>query len=56
MKKAKRNEAPEKIIKITGAFYTNTITDNKTTPDGNVKNAHKDNAVYGRETSEIIRL
>lgn len=56
MKKARRNEAPEKCKRITGAFYTNTITDNKTTPDGNVKNAHKDNAVYGRETSEIIRL
>lgn len=56
MKKTAKSETPQKGKKITGAFYTNTITDNKTTPDGNVKNAHKDNAVYGRETSEIIRL
>lgn len=56
MSRSSGNFEHGKNKKVTGAFYTNTITDNKTTPDGNVKNAHKDNAVYGRETSEIIRL
>ncbi len=41
---------------ITGIYLTNPITDNKTDKSGGVKNRNKDNAVYGRETSEIIKL
>ena len=56
MSKRKKKNAPRTDNIITGMYYTNTITDNITTKKGNVKNAHKANAVYDRETSEIIKL
>lgn len=46
----------KKKKKITGTFYTNSITDNKETKNGEIINAHRANAVYARETSETIRL
>lgn len=55
-KTGKRSSSAKKGRVITGMYYTNTITDNITTKKGNVKNAHKANAVYDRETSEIIEL
>lgn len=55
-KSRKRPASAQKGSVITGMYYTNTITDNITTKKGNVKNAHKANAVYDRETSETIKL
>ncbi len=42
--------------RITGMFYTNVITDNKTVSDGSVVNAKSANADAARTTSEEIRL
>ncbi len=42
--------------RITGMFYTNVITDNKTVSDGSVINAKSANADAARTTSEEIRL
>ena len=42
--------------RITGMFYTNVITDNKTVSDGSVVNAKSANADAERTTSEEIRL
>lgn len=56
--KKKTISAPVRQIdgRITGMFYTNVITDNKTVSDGSVVNAKSANADAARTTSEEIRL
>ena len=50
---AKVTETPQQI---NGKFYTNTITSNKTLPDGSVVNVLEDNAEFAKKEVDNIRL
>ena len=46
-------DCPQQINK---SFYTNTITCNKTLPDGSVENVSEENAEFAKEEVDQIRL